>query len=201
MKQILTYLTIVSIILIGGYAIGEDITRPPLKAMGRSDLFIVGQAFPLFYVGATTVASATAGTTAWLQISYSFADTTSKAEKISYRELGWQDPAYFGIDITYGGADSAGVDSAYFECAWDTTATPIWNGDFSNYFIATGAYDSTLYGISIYNPLSLSATTKAERGYNYKLAIQRGGYVRFIFSTPSDIADATIFNWVFWCKH
>ena len=206
MKRILTYLAIVLVVSIAGYVNSQDITRPPIDDLGRSDLFDVGKAFPFFYVGTTTIASASAGTTAWMQISYSFEDTTTNAEKKAYRKMGWQDAKYFGLDMTLSDSssatqDSAGVDTAYFECAWDTNAAPIWNADLSNFFITTGAYDSTLYGISVYNPLSLDSTTASAMGYNYKLAVQRGGYVRLIFSTPSDIADPSIVNWTLWCKN
>lgn len=191
----------IAILLIAGIALGEGNVRPNISNMGNPSLFPVGEHYPMIYTGTDTLLKNvnTVSTTRWMQVGYSHEDTTSNAEVLAYRNVGLYNPKYFGIDLVLtSDGDSVVVDTAYFEYAWDTTATPVWNAGNSNFFLCTGAYDSTLYDVYMWEPIR---EVTPSVGYHYMLAIRRGGYVRFVFRHHLDIDDDTIINWTFWCKN
>ena len=198
MKQLLVF---IAVVVMASCAIGQSNIRPVIANMGNPVLYPVGTHYPVLYTGTETLDGGANDvcTTRWLQLSYSYADTTSSAEIVNYRNIGLYDAKFFGVDLTLtSGGDSVAVDTAYFEYAWDTTATAVWDAGHSNFFICEGAYDSTLYDICMWNPVR--QLTPAV-GYHFPLAVKRGGYIRLVFRHHRPIVDDTFIAWTLWGKN
>ncbi len=188
--RILCLAVIICCIIAAGQGFAQTVFTMPRSDTG--DL-LAGEHSQLLYTGQNLIlGSACPCTTAWMQIGQS--DIASNSAN---RNISCYNPEVFTLMIklaTYSAGDSASIDEACFECAYDTTGNDYWNGDSSNVFIQSGAYNLHDYGIYRFEPVADTA-----RGWLFPLRLVTGGYTRLIFST--DISDTLQVDWSLICEH
>ena len=167
--------------------------------------YVGGEHTPLFFTSAfgnTDTLDGNSGslTTRWMQIGMVNADNI--ANRPSNKDVQKLNPEVFGLSVILTSTgDSVCIATARFEYAWDTTATPVWNADSTNVFIESGAYSHSMYGQGKYERI-IGPTPSI--GYDFILRIQRGGYIRFVFTTGTTLGtdaihpDDTTIDWTFW---
>ena len=147
---------------------------------------------PLTYSSSDTISSSAnfgVYTTDWLQIGFSpfVTDTGNK-------RLAEHNPEIFTLSILKlhpvpVATDCCSVTDAWFELA-DSSSSGVayWAADSSNYFINSGNYNRSDYGVWTYEPDTITT-----RGYDYTLKVLRGSHIRFNFQTTNQ--DCTIVVW------
>jgi len=171
---------------------GYSQPTPSLPNKPAGDL-LVGEHYPVLYTGQGLIrGTAHPCTTAWLQVGYS-----PSASEADNRNIGIFNPEVFTIGMklsTWGNGDSAQVQAARFECAYDTSASPFWNSDSSNLFVTSDAFDHPDYGQWRFEPLS-----NTSRRWLFPARLLIGGYVRLILE--SEIGDTCQVDWSLICEH
>ncbi len=164
----------------------------PVLPLGSIDQMSAAERAPLVFSGECDISGTAYSSTKWIQIGYS-----SEATESANRNISLFNPEFFSLVLklsTTGSGDSSKISSGWFESAIDTTESPQWNADSSNFFISANATDHTQYGYWRFE--SLQSTGNA---YIYPLRALIGGFIRFNFQ--SDIADTSHLEWKLVCEH
>lgn len=166
---------------------------PAILPYPDSGQLLAGEHTPLLFEGNGVIQGAgNPLTTPWMQVGYA-----PLAGISANRNIGRFNPEYFTAAIklaVWGSGDSAQVSSAWFECAYDTTAQVHWNGDSSNVFITENAYLIPEYGIWRFETMQ-----DTSRVWSYPLRVLSGGYLRLTFG--SSIEDTCAVDWKLVCEH
>ena len=182
-------LLVANVILVS-YLTGQPAVSPPIPDAGA---LLSGEHTPIIFTDQDQIRGAAHPcTTAWMQTG-----SSSSASDAANRNIDRFDPEVFTLSIklaTWGAGDSAGVQEARFECAYDTTGTTFWNGDSSNVFISDGAFNLPDYGVWRFEPVSNTSL-----GWLFPVRLLIGGYTRFIFS--HELADTCSIDWSLTCEH
>lgn len=140
-----------------------------------------GQLAPLIYTGSITCAGNVQDTTAWLHIGWSPSHTTNAANA-SNRAIMRYNPHEFTLSVVISSnGDSVDLAEAWFEYAYDTTATAAWNADSSNIFVNDGNINRADYGVWTFENIVGLETTYDDNAWVYPLRILRGGFIRLYF--------------------
>lgn len=164
----------------------------PLPSPNVGEL-VAGQHTPIIIEGEGTIfGSSGACTTNWVLIS-----PTPFANATANRNISRFAPRYYVVQFqldTYGAGSDADISTAHYEVSLDSTDTPVWNADSSNYFINNNAFAHPDYGIWKFNPIE-----STDIGYQLPLRIWYGGYFRMILNSVTD--DTTLVRWRVICAH
>jgi len=202
MKRLIVYIAAIglTLFLFADGIWGQSVSRPAIDWENYPARLLLGEHSQIIYSSLDTVASNTDSVvTSWMQIGWASTGVTD-----SNRVYTQYNPETFtlllNINVT-ATDDSAGLGSARFETAVDTTDDPIWNADSTNLFVADGNYTHAQYGIWMFEDITAdSGSAEEERTYAYPLRVLHGGWIRIIFFGGVD-GDSAIYDWSLICEH
>ncbi len=141
-------------------------------------------------------------TTVWIQYSpvYGIPDSTSFDKAHLY-------PRTFTLDVAVASAgDSVGLKGIRVEYAWQNTTAawmpsttkPILNADSTYALVSNGNINRIDYSTWTFEdwPESDSASGYARYCWRYPIKVEAPGYVRFIFTSASNLSDAQTLTWI-----
>jgi len=206
MKKVLLILLLITSVAFAkkpiGMASGDRV--PPTNEHSVTEVEN-GRAMSLIYSGASTLGATGASvTTSWMHTGWTDADGV-KAEAVSGLLASRFDATTFTllIELSSGG-DSVGLASARFETAIDTSANEVWNADKTNLFLQDGNADSSFYGQWLFEEItadSISVSQSDTLTFSYPLRVLHPGWIRVVYTAPSDFEDTQTVNWSLICKN